>query len=117
MRSPYVVVVRLRGGSEKFRCATLDAALDTLERETRAVVTTARPQTARVLGREYEPGRQVIVRAELRGPDGLRAGLDVHGDGSAEPFTGRLSRRPLEVADGEDAWSALRRVAARYSRS
>jgi hypothetical protein len=53
----------------------------------------------------------VAARGELTGPGGLRAGVDVRGDGSAEAFTGRLVRRLVELREGEDAYSALRRVA------
>ena len=44
-------------------------------------------------------------RAELAGPKGARGGVDVHGDGSATAFTGRIVRRPL---DGDDPYAALR---------
>jgi hypothetical protein len=67
------------------------------------------PRQERALGRAYEPAQQVAVRGELRGPGGLRAGVDVRGDGSAEAFTGFVRRRLIELGDGEDAWSALRR--------
>jgi hypothetical protein len=40
----------------------------------------------------------------------------VRGDGSAEAFVGRIVRRVVEQADGEDAWSALRRVVAAEGR-
>jgi hypothetical protein len=53
------------------------------------------------------------VRAEIKGPEGLRVGLDVRGDASAEAYAGRLSRRLLEPQDGEDAWATLRRAAGR----
>ena len=69
------------------------------------------------LGREFEPGEQVAVRAELRGPRRLRAGVDLRGDGTAEPWTGRLSKRPIAQQPGEDAHSALRRVVTQEARS
>jgi hypothetical protein len=61
------------------------------------------------LGRDYEPVQQVAARAELKGPNGLRAGIDLRGDGSAEAWTGRFGRRLIEQQKGEDAYSALRR--------
>ncbi|MCW2991633.1 MAG: hypothetical protein JWM73_2227 [Solirubrobacterales bacterium] len=62
------------------------------------------------MGREFEPGQQVAVRAELRGPRRLRAGIDLRGDGSAEAWTGRLSKEPIALQAGEDVYAALRRV-------
>lgn len=62
------------------------------------------------MGREFEPAQQVALRAELKGPRGLRAGIDLRGDGSAEAWTGRLGRRVVEQQAGEDVYAALRRV-------
>jgi hypothetical protein len=104
------VVIRRRGKVEKSAFETLGAALDALEAETRVAANTQRPVVERVLGRSYEPAQQVALRAELRGPGRLRAGLDVRGDGSAEAFRGVVRRRPIEAAEREDAWSALRRA-------
>jgi hypothetical protein len=111
MAQPYRVVIRRRGKTEKRAFATLAEAFDALETELRAAATVAAraPRTARALGREYEPAQQVAVRGELRGPGRLRAGIDVHGDGSARAYTGVVRRRPLPPDDREDAWSALRR--------
>lgn len=103
------MVIRRRGKVEKARHATLAAALDALETETRAAATTQVPRVERALGREYEPSQQVAVRGEVRGPGGVAGGIDVRGDGSAEAFAGRFVRRPLEPREREDAWSALRR--------
>jgi hypothetical protein len=109
--SPYVAIVRRTGRTEKTRHATLDEALDALERELRVLTTRNRPRTVRALGREYEPEAQVAARGELRGPRRLRAGVDVRGDGAAQAFTGRIVRRPVPPRDGEDAYAALRRIA------
>jgi hypothetical protein len=67
-------------------------------------------ETRSFMGREYDPGAQVAARAELKGPKGLRAGVDLRGDGATESWTGRLVRTPLAQEAGEDAFQALRRV-------
>ena len=105
----YRVVVRHGPKVDKHQAGTLAAALDVLEFEARAVAGGPRrkPIDARV--RTYEPAQQVAARAELRGA-GVRAGVDVRGDGSTEAWTGRIRRRLVERRDGEDAFAALRRV-------
>lgn len=60
--------------------------------------------------RRIEPVQQVVARLELKGPHGMRAGVDVRGDGSSEAFTGRVRRRLLEQRKDEDAYGALRRA-------
>jgi hypothetical protein len=55
---------------------------------------------------------QVAARGEIKGPKGLRAGIDVRGDGSAEAWTGRFGRKLVELKKKEDAYSALRRICA-----
>ena len=67
-----------------------------------------------VLGREYAPETQVAGRFELRGPR-ARGGIDVRGDGSAEAFTGRIVKRPVERDDGETAVQALTRAISQRS--
>ena len=67
---------------------------------------------AKVVGgrmmRRIEPVQQVVGRIEVRA-SGVRAGVDVRGDGSSEAFTGRVRRRVIEQRAGEDAYDALRR--------
>jgi hypothetical protein len=108
--APYRLILRRRGAVEKSAHPSLDAVLDALETETRVAANTQVPHVEHALGRSYEPAQQVAVRAEVRGPSGLRAGIDVRGDGSATAYTGVVRRRPVEPQDREDAWAALRRA-------
>jgi hypothetical protein len=112
MAGAFRVIIRRRTGETDRRAfATLADAVDDLETELRATssVIARAPRVERALGRDYAPAEQVAVRGELRGPRRLRAGADVRGDGSVEPFTGSVRRRPVAVTGGEDAWTALRR--------
>jgi hypothetical protein len=107
--------LRLRQGSQvtKRRFDSLEAALDGLQ----DAVDTANPgrrDTARALFRDIEPVKQIALRAEIAGPQRFFAkvngGLDVRGDGSPEPFTGRMNREVVDVRSGESAVAALRRA-------
>lgn len=112
MRSRYSLIERVGGRVRHERFADLDAALVALERSGHALQGKADAQAVGgSLMRRFEPQDQVTARLELRGP-GLRAGVDVRGDGKAVPFTGRLRRRLVERADGESAYDALRRTIA-----
>jgi hypothetical protein len=106
----YVVTVRRRGETDRERFASLDAALVALEDQLDGLTGPERRRTERGLAREYEPVQQVAVRGEIAGPGGLRGGVDVRGDGSAEAYTGRLRRRLVERGTGETAYEALRRA-------
>ena len=70
--------------------------------------THARPRGGTLI-RRIEPVQQVVARLELSG-GGLRAGVDVRGDGSSEAFTGRVRRRLVEQRRRETAYQALRRA-------
>jgi hypothetical protein len=109
----YTLTARISGKVEHERFDELDAALDALERRGHALQGQA---DAEVVGgsmmRRFEPEDQVTARLELSGPRRLRVGVDVRGDGSAVPFTGRLIRQQVERRKRESAYDALRRVAS-----
>lgn len=98
---------RVAGRVDKARYGSLAEALDVLEQR---LETVGRARERSVLGRDYAPGDQIAGRFELRGPGGLRAGIDVRGDGAAGAYTGRVRKRPIEPQLGETALDALRRA-------
>ena len=108
-RRPYKLVLRFGPRVEKERFATLDEALDGLDRRIPHV---SRREPRAALGRDYEPVGQVAGRLELRGPDGVRGGLDVRGDGSVEAYVGWVRKRLVEPRAGEPPVEALRRALA-----
>ncbi len=106
-RRRYKVVIRLGPRVEKQRFATLDEALDALRERMPHV---SRRDARSALGRDYEPVKQVAGRLELHGPEGRHGGIDVRGDGSAEPYHGWIRKELIEPAPGETAVDALGRV-------
>jgi hypothetical protein len=106
----YTLTVRRRGATDRERFQTLDEALIALEARLDGLVREERRPPERGLAREYAPVQQVAVRGEIAGPAGLRGGVDVRGDGSAEAYTGRLRRRLVARGSGETAYEALRRA-------
>jgi hypothetical protein len=106
----FTLTVRRRGATDRERFATLDEALVALEARLDGLARGERRGSERGLAREYEPVAQVAVRGEVAGPAGLRGGVDLRGDGSAEAYTGRLRRRLVERGTGETAYEALRRA-------
>jgi hypothetical protein len=102
----YRVTVRRGPKVEHFQQDSLDEALETVEQQAR---TAPRRDAVEFVSRRYEPGDQVALRIELKG-SGVRAGLDVHGDGSTVAWTGRIRRAALEPGPGESALAALRRT-------
>ena len=107
--SRWRVTVRTGPKVERVPAETLEEALDALELHARAAANTERRAVVDTRVRRYEPGDQVAVRAELRGPR-VDAGIDVRGDGSVEAWTGRIRRRALVPADDETPYEALRRA-------
>jgi hypothetical protein len=107
----YTLTVRTQGTPHKHRFDRLDAALAGLEHEARDLAGSADHRSyGGTLIRRLDPARIVVARLELSGPRGLRAGVDVRGDGTSEAFTGRVRRRVLDQRDGESAFDALRRA-------
>ncbi len=88
--------------------------LDALDARARTLRGSAPNRPVNLRYKQLEPAQQVFARIEIAGPERLlasvRAGLDIRGDGSAEPYLGRLRRRPLAARAGEDAAAALRRA-------
>jgi len=94
----------------RLRCSALTEALRVIEREGRELEAGADGRArGGGLMRRLEPVQIVVARLELSGPRGLRAGVDVRGDGSSEAFTGRMRRRVVEQRRGESPYDALRR--------
>jgi hypothetical protein len=110
-RAVYTLTVRSDARVRKQRHDDLGGALDELERIARGLAegATVRPAGGTLI-RRIEPVQQVVARIELAGPDRLRAGVDVRGDGSSEAFTGRLRRTLVEQRGKESAYDALRRA-------
>jgi hypothetical protein len=105
----YKLTVRRRGATARERFASLTEALAALEARLDALAPGERRDRERALSRELAPVEQVALRGEIAGP-GVRGGVDVRGDGSAEAFTGRWRRVLVEREPGETACDALRRV-------
>jgi len=106
----YRLTVRVGSKVRRERFERLDAALDALEQEGRALAQTERRGPVDLRYREFAPVAQVAARVELSGPRRVHAGVDLRGDGSAEAFTGRVRRRLVEQRPEESPYDALRRV-------
>jgi hypothetical protein len=108
---PYTLTVRSDARVSKERHRDLTAALDALERVARELAdgADARPAGGTLI-RRMEPVQQVLARIELSGPNRLRGGVDVRGDGSSEAFTGRMRRTLVEPQGRESTYDALRRA-------
>jgi hypothetical protein len=96
---------------EKLRAAGLEEALELVEREGRVLSAGPGRRTVDLRARTFTPQQQVAGRVELAGP-GVRAGVDVRGDGAAEAWTGRVRRHLVEQQGRETPYDALRRVLA-----
>ncbi len=103
------VTVRNGPKVEKLRAEALEEALDLVEREGRVLAAGPGRRTVDLRARTFTPQQQVAGRVELAGP-GVRAGIDVRGDGETEAWTGRVRRRVVEQEERENPYQALRRV-------
>jgi len=107
----YRVTARKGPKVERERYDNAGQALAAVERHALELERTAHSRaTGGRIVRRFEPVQQVVGRVEIRGPRGVRGGIDVRGDGSAEAYTGRLRRELVEQRDGESPAAALRRA-------
>jgi hypothetical protein len=107
----YVVTARVGPKVERDAYEDIESALSAMHARAAELSSRAdaRPVEPKLM-RRFEPVQQVVARIELAGPERLRAGIDVRGDGSTEGFTGRLRRRVVEQREGESSADALRRT-------
>jgi hypothetical protein len=107
---PFTLTIRHGAKVTRERYSDLAAALRAVEETGLELerTTHTRPRGGTLI-RRIEPVHQVVARLELSG-GGLRAGVDVRGDGSSEAFTGRVRRRLIEQRRRESAYAALRRT-------
>jgi hypothetical protein len=109
----YRVVVRTHGRVERLEAPSLAEALALVERRAQAAQDEPKTPEVDLRYKRYAPWQQVAARVELSGPGrwlpAFRVGVDVRGDGSAEPWTGRLRRTLIRPREGETAYDALRR--------
>jgi hypothetical protein len=103
--------IKVRNGPkvEKLSAEGLEDALDLVEREARVLSAGPGRRTVALRSREFTPQQQVAGRVELCGP-GVRAGVDVRGDGATEAWTGRIRRSVIEQHGRETPYDALWRV-------
>jgi hypothetical protein len=103
--------VTVRNGPRvtRHRAETLDEALALLERTARELAGGPGRETVDLRVRSFTPQQQVAGRVELSGPH-LRAGIDVRGDGEAEAWIGRITRRVVAQESDETPYAALRRA-------
>jgi hypothetical protein len=108
------LTIRAEGRVEQLRFDGLDRLLDALQARGRELAGAAKTRPVDLKVARFDPEQQVVARLELAGPERLlpsvRAGVDIHGDGSSEAFRGAVRRVALEQRRGEDAFAALRRA-------
>lgn len=106
--------MRSGGRVEREHFTESQDALDAVKARAEMLVEGAPRRSIDLRYKKLDPVQQVFVRLELSGPERLfasiRAGIDIRGDGSMEPYTGRFMRRAIARRSGESAVAALRRV-------
>lgn len=117
MAERWTITVRHGPRVERAHFESLEASIDAVEKRVLELAPDLRSEAIHVLGRKFDPTRQVVARAEVSGPQGrwsgLHGGVDLRGDGSAEAYTGRLRRSVVPPQTGESAYDALRRALER----
>jgi len=110
---PWKLTVRSGPKVTRSRFAEVDGALGALRSAVDQFTREAPGRAVNVRVRRFEPAEQVTARVELAGPQRLspsvRAGIDVHGDGSTVAYVGRVRRKVIEPRRGEDSCGALAR--------
>jgi len=109
----YKLTVRAGPKVRRSRHRDLDDALDALEARGRELARDAPGEAVDLRYKRVEARDRIVARLELAGPQRLvpsvRAGVDVHGDGSIQAYRGRVRRAAIDAAGG-DAYVALRRA-------
>ena len=106
----YTLTARVSGKVAHERFDELAAALDALEHMGHSLQGKADAESVGgSLMRRFEPQQQVTARLEVSGR-GVHGGIDVRGDGSSVPFTGRFLRHEIERGPDESSYNALRRA-------
>jgi hypothetical protein len=103
------VVVRSGPRVARLEAGSLDAALRLIEEQARVLAHGPGRAAVELRYKTYEPGQQVAHRLEMSGR-GVRAGVDVRGDGAVQAWTGRWRRRLVEPEGDESPYAALRRT-------
>jgi hypothetical protein len=111
---PWKLTVRSGPKVNQSSFEELSQALTALEERARELSGTATNKPVSIKIARFEPAQQVIARLELAGPQrfvpNVRAGVDVHGDGSVEAYKGRVRREVIAPRRGESVYAALRRA-------
>jgi hypothetical protein len=113
-RVPWKLTVRAGPRVEHRSFEALGEALAALEARAGELTSAGARRPVDTKLRRFEPAQQVAARLEVAGPQRLapsvRGGLDVHGDGSLEAYTGWVRRQVVERRRGESAYQALARA-------